>query len=69
MLPIVSTMLMPARLAEGDVPVWQLGVAIAATLVAAVLFVRAGARIYERTLLRTGNRIGFRDALRSANET
>lgn len=64
MLPIVSTMLMPARLAEGDVPWWQLAVAIVATVAAAVLFVRVGSRIYERTLLRTGNRVGFRDALR-----
>ncbi len=48
MLPIVSTMLMPSRLAEGDVPVWQLVVAIATTVVAAVLLVRAGARVYER---------------------
>lgn len=68
MLPIVSTMLMPARLAEGDVPLWQLGVAIVATALAAVLLVRVGARIYERTLLRTGNRISFRDALRSTDD-
>lgn len=66
MLPIVSTMLMPARLAEGDVPWWQLAVAIVATLAAAVVLVRAGAQIYERTLLRTGNRIGFGEALRAA---
>ena len=68
MLPIVSTMLMPARLAEGDVPWWQLVVAIVATIAAAVLFVRVGAGIYEQTLLRTGNRIGFRDALRSSKD-
>ena len=64
MLPIVSTMLMPSRLAEGDVPLWQLVVAIVVTLAAAVLLVRVGARVYERTLLRTGSRIGFREALR-----
>ena len=68
MLPIVSTMLMPARLAEGDVPLWQLVVAIAVTVISAVLLVRVSARIYERTLLRTGNRIGFRDAFRSARD-
>lgn len=65
MLPIVSTMLMPSRLAEGDVPLWQLLVAIVATVVAAVVLVRVGARIYEQTLLRTGRKIGFREALRS----
>ena len=65
MLPIVSTMMMPSRLAEGDVPLWQLVVAISVTVVAAVLLVRVSARIYERTLLRTGRRISFGEALRS----
>ena len=63
MLPITSAMLMPARLAEGAVPWWQLGVAVAANLVALVLTIRFGARIYERTLMRTERRIGFREAL------
>lgn len=65
MLPIVSTMMMPSRLAEGDVPLWQLGVAILTTVVAAVLLVRLAARVYERTLLQTGRRITFKEALRS----
>ncbi len=63
MLPVVSTMLMPARLAEGDVPLWQLAVAIVVTVVTALLLVRFSARIYERTLLKTGRRIGFKEAL------
>lgn len=65
MLPIVSTMMMPSRLAEGDVPLWQLGVAISTTLVAAVLLVGLATRIYERTLLQTGRRITFKEALAS----
>lgn len=68
MLPIVSTMLMPARLAEGDVPAWQLAVAVLTTLVAAVLLVRLAARVYERTLLETGRRIGFGEALRGRSD-
>lgn len=64
MLPIVSTMVMPGRMAQGDVPWWQIAVAIAATLVAAALFVRVGSRLYERTLLRTGGRIKYRDAFK-----
>jgi ABC-2 type transport system permease protein len=69
MLPIVSTMLMPSRLAEGDVPMWQLGVAILTTVAAAILFVRLGARIYEATLLRTGRRISYREALESGTRS
>jgi ABC-2 type transport system permease protein len=69
MLPIVSTMMMPSRLAEGDVPLWQLGVAIVTTVVAAVLLVRLAARVYERTLLQTGRRITFAEAFRSRADT
>ena len=64
MLPIVSTMIMPGRMAEGDVPWWQIGVAVVVTVAAMVLFVRLGARMYERTLLRTGGKIGWREAFR-----
>jgi ABC-2 type transport system permease protein len=63
MLPIVSTMVMPGRLAEGSVPWWQVGVAVAATVVAAIVFVRVGTRLYERTLLRTGGKLSYRQAL------
>jgi len=63
MLPITSAMLMPARLAEGGVPWWQLAVAVLSNLVAIVATVWIGARIYERTLMRTERRIGFREAL------
>ncbi|MFB9315191.1 ABC transporter permease [Nocardioides plantarum] len=65
MLPIVSTMMMPSRLAEGDVPLWQLAVAITTTLVASILLVRLAARVYERTLLQTGRRITFGEAFRA----
>jgi len=64
MVPVVSAMVMPSRLAEGGVPVWQLVVALAVDVVAAVLIVRFASRIYERTLMRTERRIGFGEALR-----
>jgi ABC-2 type transport system permease protein len=67
MLPIVSTMVMPGRLAMGEVPWWQLAVGIGLTVLTAVVFVRVGSRIYERTLLRTGGKIGYREALRLAS--
>ena len=66
MLPVVSTMVMPARLAQGPVPAWQLAVAVGVTLLAAVVLVRFSARVYERTLLQTGRRISFGEALRHA---
>ncbi len=66
MLPVVSTMVMPARLAQGPVPGWQLALAIGLTLLAAVLLVRLSARVYERTLLQTDRRVSFGEALRHA---
>jgi ABC-2 type transport system permease protein len=65
MLPIVSTMTMPGRIAQGDVPAWQIAVAIATTVAAAVLFVRVAERLYERTLLHTAGRLTYREALRA----
>ena len=64
MLPIVSTMIMPGRIAQGEAPLWQVGVAIAVTVVAAVVLLRVGARLYERTLLQTSRKLGYREAFR-----
>jgi ABC-2 type transport system permease protein len=66
MVPIASSMVMPARMAQESVPGWQIGVAIVLTVVAAVVFVRIGSRIYERTLLRSDGKIGLREALATA---
>jgi ABC-2 type transport system permease protein len=66
MVPVVSSMMMPARMAEGDVPWWQVAVALGGTVLAAFLLVRLGARVFERTLLRTGDKIGYKEALRLA---
>ena len=63
MLPISATMVMPMRLATETVPAWQLGIAIGGTILAAILLVKLGVRIYERSLLRTGNKLGYREAL------
>ena len=64
MLPVVSAMIMPSRMAEGSVPAWQIAVALAVNVVGAFLLVRFAARLYERTLMRTERKIGFGEALR-----
>ncbi len=63
MAPVVSAMVMPARMAQEAVPLWQTAVAIVGTLVVMVLIIRVAARVYERTLLRTGDKISYREAL------
>ncbi|MFD7158691.1 ABC transporter permease [Kribbella sp. NPDC059898] len=62
-VPIASSMSMPGRMLTEDVPLWQPLVSIALLLLATVLIVRVGARLYERTLLQTGRRLGYREAL------
>jgi ABC-2 type transport system permease protein len=64
MLPIMSAMLMPSRMAEGGVPAWQVAVAVVVNIVGAIAIVRLAARLYERTLMRTERKIGFGEALR-----
>lgn len=64
MLPVVSAMIMPSRMAEGSVPAWQIAVALVVNVVGAFLLVRFAARLYERTLMRTERKIGFGEALR-----
>jgi len=62
-VPIASSMAMPGRMLTEHVPVWQPLLAILILLVATVGIVRLGARVYERTLLKTGRRLGYREAI------
>ncbi|TCC51294.1 ABC transporter permease [Kribbella capetownensis] len=62
-IPIASSMAMPGRMLTEDVPLWQPLLAIVILLAGTVLIVRLGARLYERTLLQTGRRLGYREAL------
>ncbi len=63
-VPIASSMAMPGRMLAEDVPVWQPLVAIAILVASTAGLVAGGARLYERTLLQTGRRLGYREALR-----
>jgi ABC-2 type transport system permease protein len=62
-VPIASSMAMPGRMLTQDVPVWEPLLAILILLATTVLIVRVGARLYERTLLQTGRRLGYREAI------
>jgi ABC-2 type transport system permease protein len=62
-VPIASSMSMPGRMLTEHVPVWEPLLAILILLVATVLIVRVAARLYERTLLQTGRRMGYREAI------
>lgn len=62
-VPIASSMAMPGRMLTENVPLWQPLLAIVILLLTTVLVVRLGARLYERTLLQTGRRLGYREAI------
>jgi ABC-2 type transport system permease protein len=51
------------RWAAGQVPVWQLVLAISLTAAAAVLMVSIAASIYRRALLITGHRVKLREVI------
>jgi len=67
-LPPTAPVAMPVLYAAGDVPLWQ--VAVSAVLLAAgtVWMARVATRIYTASILRTGPKISFRQALRQGAE-
>lgn len=64
LVPVISPMIMPYRIALGEAPLWQILLGLALNVVAAYLLIRLGSRIYDRHLLQTGRKVGFMEALR-----
>src|SRR5665647_1838750 len=63
LFPLSAPMAMPIRWAAGEVPVWQLLLAMALTAATAVLLVSVASSIYRRALLITGHRVKLREVL------
>lgn len=61
--PITAPLAMPIRWASGEVPVYQLLLAMALTAATSVLLVSVASRIYQRALLITGHRVRLREVL------
>jgi ABC-2 type transport system permease protein len=57
---------MPMRIALGVAPVWEAGLTVALAAALIVALVGVTARIYRNSVMRTGARVPFRDALRGA---
>jgi ABC-2 type transport system permease protein len=64
LLPPVTPMAMPVRIAAGEAAGWQIVLAVALMLAATWAMIRVAARIYAGGLLRSGARVRARDALR-----
>ena len=65
-VPPVSAVLMPMRILEGGVPIWQPIVAIALMLVFALGTIVIGERLYRRSLLQSGGRVSLKQAWSAA---
>ncbi|TQM55130.1 ABC transporter permease [Humibacillus xanthopallidus] len=65
LFPLTAPIAMPVRWAGGLVPVWQLLLAMALTVGAAVLLVWMASAIYRRALVITGRRVKVTEVFRS----
>jgi ABC-2 type transport system permease protein len=64
-IPFLSQTVMPARYASGAADLWEVGVSALIAIAAIAVVVRLAARIYRNSILRTGSRVGLREALRA----
>jgi ABC-2 type transport system permease protein len=64
-LPPVAPLIMPLRVAAGEVPAWQFVLAVAVMLGSTAALIPVAARIYAGAVLRTGARVRLGQALRS----
>jgi ABC-2 type transport system permease protein len=65
-LPPVAPLVMPVRIAAGEVAAWQVAASLGIMLVSTVAVVVLASRLYEGAVLRTGARVKLGDAWRAA---
>jgi len=65
-LPPTSPIAMPVLYAAGDVPAWQVAVSAVLCAIGTVWMARLAVRIYANSILRSGPRISFRQAIRES---
>lgn len=65
MIPVWSPLLMPFRIVTGDAMWWEVVVALVGSAAFVALLVWFGARVYRGAALRTGGRVGLREAYRA----
>lgn len=63
LVPPWTPLIMPARMALGGVPGWQVALAFVLTLAFTAGVLALGGRIYARSVLRTGARVSWREAV------
>jgi ABC-2 type transport system permease protein len=66
MVPLFTPTLMPARIALGVAPAWQIGLAVVLMIAAIAVVTWLAGRIYRNAVLQTGGRVRLLDALKSS---
>jgi ABC-2 type transport system permease protein len=64
LLPPLSPILMPGRIALAAAPLWQVALAIVLTVATVALLARVGGVVYRNSVLHMGPRLRLRDVLR-----
>lgn len=64
LVPPLSPIIMPGRIALGTAPFWQVGLAILLTGATIALVARVGGTVHRNSVLHTGPRMRLREALR-----
>jgi ABC-2 type transport system permease protein len=67
-IPPTAVLAMPSLYAIGAAPLWAVALSMLITAVTVVLVVNFAAKIYERSVLRTARKIGWREAFRARSE-
>jgi ABC-2 type transport system permease protein len=67
-IPPTAVVAMPTLYAIGEAPVWMVGVSMGLTVLAILLVGALAAKIYERSILHSGKRLGWKEALRRSSE-
>jgi ABC-2 type transport system permease protein len=68
-VPPVSALVMPIRMARGDAALWEVGLALGLMLLLIAGLIAFAGRVYEGAVLRMGAKVPLRDALRSSRRT
>ena len=67
-IPPTAVLAMPSLYAIGAAPLWAVALSMAITAITVVVVVNVAAKIYERSVLRTARKIGWREAFRARAE-
>ena len=63
-VPIISTVVMPIRVVGGNAAWWEPILSLAIALAAAYVITNFAAKVYRRSVMQTGKRLSYREALK-----